>query len=57
MGTGTVPLFGSRVQEKVQRGKGTKWEVHVIMSGNVFHVMALGEQNIDLTKIGISDNF
>lgn len=27
------------------------------MPGNVFHVMALGEQIIDITNFGISDNF
>jgi hypothetical protein len=32
-------------------------EGHVVMPGNVFHVMALGKQSIDIAKIGISDNF
>jgi len=30
---------------------------HVVMSGDVFHVAALGEEIIDITKIGISDNY
>ena len=29
----------------------------VKMPGNIIHVMAMGEQIIDITKIGISDNF
>ena len=32
-------------------------QVHLKMTGNVFHVMALGEQIIDIANIGISDNF
>jgi hypothetical protein len=32
-------------------------EVHVVMSGDVFHIVALGEEIIDITKIGISDNY
>jgi len=32
-------------------------KVHVVMSGDVFHVAALGEEIIDITKIGISDNY
>ena len=34
-----------------------KWKIHVVMPGDVIHITALGEQNIDFTKIGISDNF
>ncbi len=29
----------------------------VVMSDDVFHVAALGKEIIDITKIGISDNF
>jgi hypothetical protein len=32
-------------------------KVHVIMPGDVFHAAALGEEIVDITKIGISDNF
>jgi hypothetical protein len=28
-------------------------QVHLKMTGNVFHVMALGEQSVDITNIGI----
>ena len=30
-------------------------KVHVVMSGDVFHVVAMGEEIIDITKICISD--
>jgi hypothetical protein len=32
-------------------------KIHVIMPGYVIHVMALRKEIIDITKIGISDNF
>jgi DNA repair exonuclease SbcCD nuclease subunit len=34
-----------------------RFEDGVVMSGDVFHVAALGEEIIDITKIGISDNY
>jgi len=32
-------------------------KVLVVMSGDVFHVAAMGEEIVDITKIGISDNY
>jgi hypothetical protein len=32
-------------------------KVHVVMSGDIFHIAALGEKLIDITKISISDNY
>ena len=32
-------------------------KVHVLMAGYVIHIPALGEQSVDFTEIGISDNF
>ena len=34
-----------------------KRKIHVVMPCNIIHVIALGEQIIDIAKIGISDNF
>jgi hypothetical protein len=47
-------LWKSETGTWKRAGKG---KVHVVMSGDIFHVAALGKEIIDITKIGISDNF
>ena len=32
-------------------------KVHVVMSGDEYHVAALVEEIVDIAKIGISDNY